>query len=221
MDYNQVSGEVCICEDWKAKYTLFRSMDTLDYDYDLIEGQRDDEFRCLVYASDPKIDNQRVAFDCYEDLRRYHAPSSEQGSDKLVLARFVPLRWLRKSSLEAGKDPTLKHITNHVVLWNTSTEPHSLWICYDYYRPGFDGCGRRRKLGKPTCYNAEEDDEFGPQGYALPLDENTDPDEEIPVGRDIVLYDGYDDPYENEPDDYELVRPVSANTPLTLANERP
>ena len=79
----------------------------------------------------------------------------------------------------------MKHITNYVVLWNTSTKPHPLWICYDYYRPDFDGCGRRGKLGKPTYYNAEEDDEFGPQGCAFPLEENTDPDEEIPGGRDI------------------------------------
>lgn len=105
VDNDQASREVCICEDRKAKYTLFRSMDTLDHDYDLIEGQRDDEFRCLVYAPDPKIDNQRVAFHRYGDLRRYHAPFSEQVSDKLVLARFVPLGWLRKSSLEAGKEP--------------------------------------------------------------------------------------------------------------------
>lgn len=81
VDNDQASREVCICEDRKAKYTLFRSMDTLDHDYDRIESQRDDEFRCLVYASDPKIDNQRVAFHSYEDLRRYHAPSSEQVSD--------------------------------------------------------------------------------------------------------------------------------------------
>ena len=222
VDNDQAFTEVCICEDRKAKYTLFRSMDTLDHDYDLIEGQRDDEFRCLVHASDPQIDNQRVAFHCHEDVRRYHAPSSEQLSNKLVLARFVPLGWLRRSSLQAGKDPTLKHITNYVDLWNTSTKPHSLWVGYDYYRPDFDGCGRRRKLGKPTCYNAEEDDEFGPQGCAFSLEKNADPDEEIPGGRDVVLdYYGYDDPYENEPDDYELVRPVPAKSPLPLANDTP
>ena len=127
----------------------------------------DDEFRCLVYASDPKIDNQRVAFHCYEDLRRYHATSGEQVSDKLVLARFVPLGWLQKSSLEADKDPTLKHITNYVVLWNTSTKPRSLWICYDYYRSDPDGCRYRCGLGKPTYYNAEEDHAWGPQGCAF------------------------------------------------------
>lgn len=59
--------------------------------------------------------------------------------------------------------------------------------------PRFRRMCRRRKLGKPTYYNAEEDDEFGPQGCAFPLEENTDPDEEIPGGRDVVLdYYGYD-----------------------------
>lgn len=61
--------------------------------------------------------------------------------------------------------------------------------------PRFPGCGRHRKLGKRTYYNAEEDDEFGPQGCAFALEENTDPDEEIPGGREVVLYYyGYGDP---------------------------
>ena len=53
----------------------------------------------------------------------------------------------------------------------------------------------------------------GLKGVPFPLEGNTDPDDEIPGDRRMSPYGGYDDPYEDEPDDYELLRPVSPKPP--------
>ena len=175
--FDSYKSEVWICNDGDVKYTLCRSYDPLDHNLGLANDQNDDHFRQLVHTlkcGNEKVGTQKVPYHCYEDLGRYHASFQEQGPAKIAPAKFVPLGWLEKSVSQAGRDVySEKHTTNYVLLWNTSTKPQSLWVCYDYYTPDIHGRYTRSKLGQPTYYNASEDFVFGPQASAFPLEKNT------------------------------------------------
>ena len=206
--FSSVQGEVCIYNDGNAKYTLLHSLDLLDHNRG---EEQDEDFRCLVYAPDPKYEAKRVPFHCYEDLQSYHAHSHE--SHKLVLAKFVPLGCTQKRSLEAGKDQESKQTTNYVLLWNIATKPHSLWICYDYYTEDVEGYRRRRQLGKPTYYDEAYDLEYGPQTTPFDLEADLESDErpsQTFSHRDVSS-DGY---WRDDANDYELWQEVSLAEPL-------
>ena len=211
--FDSVRGEVCIYEDENAKYTLLHSLDLLDHNSD---EELDEDFRCLVYAPDPENGAKRVPFHCYEDLQSYHAHSPE--SHKLVLAKFVPLGCIQKRSLEANKDQKSKRTTNYVLLWNVSTKPHSLWICYDYYTRDDEGYLRRGRLGKPTYYDEDYDDMYGPQTNAFDLETNLESDES--ASQTLSYEDVFSDENycRDEADDYELLRQASPTTPLDSRN---
>ena len=72
--FSSVQGEVCIYNDGNVEYTLLHSLDLLDHN----RGEEQYEnFRCLVYAPDPKYKAKKVPFHCYQDLQSYHAHSHE------------------------------------------------------------------------------------------------------------------------------------------------
>ena len=208
--------EACICNDGNAKYTLCRSSAPLDHDRGLAHDQRDDHFRRLVYASETNGEIRQLAFRCHEDMRVYLLRPEEQVSAKDVPAKFVPLGWLQKSVLQAGDVYSAKHTTNYVLLWNTSTKPHSLWVCYDYYKSDIHGEMFTSKLGQPTYYNSEEDFVWGPKRPAFPLEENiesskyttkVDSDDELPL------------PVTNTPGEDQARNPgfFNTNSPFDLA----
>lgn len=206
--FSSAQGEVCIYNDGNAKYTLLHSLDLLDHNRG---KEQDEDFRCLVYALDPKYEAKRVPFHCYEDLQSYHAHSHE--SHKLVLAKFVPLGCIQKRSLEAGKDQESKQTTIHVPLWNIAAKPHSLWICYDYYTEDVEGYRRRRQLGKPPCYDEAYDLEYGTQTSPLDLEANLESDErpsQMFSHRDVSS----DEYWRDDADNYELSQEVSLAEPL-------
>ena len=208
--FYSVHGEVCTYNDGNAKYTLLHSLDLLDHK---LGEEQDEDFRCLVYAPDPKYEAKRVPFHCYEDLQSYHAHSHE--SHKLVLAKFVPLGCIQKRSLEANKDRKSKNTTNYLLLWNISTKPHSLWICYDYHTEDVEGYCRHRQLSKPTYYDEAYDFEYGPQTSPFDLEANLESDErpsQTFSHRDVSP----DEYWRDDADDYELSQEVSLAEPLPL-----